>query len=89
MTTHGNHEDSPADLAHYVERFRNMPANSDQPTFTTKQGTVLSGELLRFTMLCGVISAVAEFMFRVLQLPRSVEIHDAAGVEAQSCTWIQ
>ena len=29
MVSHGNHEDSPANLGHYIERFRNMPANSN------------------------------------------------------------
>lgn len=39
MVTQGNHEDTPGNLAHYVERFRNMPANSeDAPTFTTEAG---------------------------------------------------
>jgi hypothetical protein len=35
-----------------------------------------SSALLGFTMLCDVISAVAEFMVRVLRLPRSIGIHD-------------
>eukprot|EP00040_Diaphanoeca_grandis_P037041 m.239430 g.239430 ORF g.239430 m.239430 type:complete len:515 (+) comp33745_c3_seq3:1506-3050(+) len=38
MVSHGNHEDSPACLTHYVERFRNMPTNSVPPTFLTLAG---------------------------------------------------
>jgi hypothetical protein len=36
-------------------------------------------------MLCDVTHAVAEFMVRVLRLPRSIVIHDVAGVEARPC----
>ena len=39
MVSHGNHEDSPANLANFVERFRNMPANAVPNTFTTIAGT--------------------------------------------------
>ena len=39
MVSHGNHEDSPAALANFVERFRNMPANAVPDTFTTIAGT--------------------------------------------------
>jgi hypothetical protein len=38
-------------------------------------------------MLCDVISAVAEYMVSVLQLPRSIGIHDVARVEAWACRW--
>jgi hypothetical protein len=31
---------------------------------------------LRFTMLCDVISAVKEFMVRMLRLLRAIEFHD-------------
>ena len=36
-----------------------------------------------FTMLCDVISTVAEFMVTVLYSSIAIWIHDAAGVEAQ------
>lgn len=38
MVSHGNHEDTPSNLAHYVERFRSMPSNAVPPTFTTEAG---------------------------------------------------
>eukprot|EP01059_Diplonema_ambulator_P028959 TRINITY_DN47_c0_g4_i2.p2 TRINITY_DN47_c0_g4~~TRINITY_DN47_c0_g4_i2.p2 ORF type:complete len:561 (+),score=220.40 TRINITY_DN47_c0_g4_i2:44-1684(+) len=38
MVSHGNHEDSEANLAHFVERFRLMPSNAVPPQFATKNG---------------------------------------------------
>eukprot|EP00755_Sulcionema_specki_P004860 Sspe_Gene.31210::Locus_15406_Transcript_1_3_Confidence_0.250_Length_1816::g.31210::m.31210 len=38
MVSHGNHEDSAENLAHYIESFRNMPSNAVPSTFTTKNG---------------------------------------------------
>eukprot|EP00755_Sulcionema_specki_P007987 Sspe_Gene.5761::Locus_1913_Transcript_1_1_Confidence_1.000_Length_1870::g.5761::m.5761 len=38
MVSHGNHEDSAAKLAHYIERFRHMPSNAHPATFHTKNG---------------------------------------------------
>jgi hypothetical protein len=38
---------------------------------------------MRFTMLCDVISAVAEFMVRVLHSRSDIAIHDVAGVHVQ------
>lgn len=45
MVTHGNHEDSGANLAHYVERFRNMPSNAEPPTFATEAGVCPSNNM--------------------------------------------
>ena len=42
MVSHGNHEDSDADLAHYTERFRNMPSNAEPLYLTTKNGRALN-----------------------------------------------
>jgi hypothetical protein len=36
-------------------------------------------------MLCDVISAVTEFMVRVLHLGNAIGIHNVAGVEARPC----
>ena len=38
MVSHGNHEDSPQNLAHFVERFRGQPSNAVPSTFTTLNG---------------------------------------------------
>jgi len=38
MVSHGNHEDTPNNLAHFVERFRNMPTNSIPSNFVTLAG---------------------------------------------------
>eukprot|EP01061_Rhynchopus_euleeides_P018634 TRINITY_DN307_c1_g1_i2.p1 TRINITY_DN307_c1_g1~~TRINITY_DN307_c1_g1_i2.p1 ORF type:complete len:560 (+),score=221.09 TRINITY_DN307_c1_g1_i2:41-1681(+) len=38
MVSHGNHEDSDINLAHYIERFRSMPSNADPLYFETKNG---------------------------------------------------
>ena len=38
MVSHGNHEDSAINLAHYVERYRNMPVNAEPPMFNTSNG---------------------------------------------------
>jgi hypothetical protein len=46
MVSHGNHEDSSANLAHYVERFRNMPCGkSEPPTFATEAGSGASNSM--------------------------------------------
>ena len=74
MTTHGNHEDSASSLAHYVERFRNMPSNSDQPTFATAQGTG-AGNNMYFSWDAGLvhyISLSTEFWFGVTSADKTV-----------------
>jgi len=38
MVNHGNHEDSPAGVAHYIERFRSQPSNAVPKTFTSING---------------------------------------------------
>eukprot|EP01063_Lacrimia_lanifica_P022139 TRINITY_DN29823_c0_g1_i1.p1 TRINITY_DN29823_c0_g1~~TRINITY_DN29823_c0_g1_i1.p1 ORF type:complete len:556 (+),score=164.37 TRINITY_DN29823_c0_g1_i1:45-1712(+) len=38
MVCHGNHEDSPGALAHYIERFRHMPTNAEPATYLTLNG---------------------------------------------------
>lgn len=38
MVSHGNHEDSDANLAHYIERFRSMPSNALPTTVDTLAG---------------------------------------------------
>lgn len=38
MVSHGNHEDSDANLAHYIERFRSMPSNGIPSTVDTVAG---------------------------------------------------
>ena len=38
MVNHGNHEDEGANLPHFVERFRNMPANAEPGTVVTANG---------------------------------------------------
>jgi hypothetical protein len=39
MVSHGNHEDSDTNLAHYIERFRSMPSNAVPATVDTLAGT--------------------------------------------------
>jgi hypothetical protein len=39
MVSHGNHEDSAPNLAHYIERFRAMPSNAVPEKFTTLAGS--------------------------------------------------
>lgn len=38
MVSHGNHEDSDVNLAHYIERFRSMPSNGIPSTVDTVAG---------------------------------------------------
>eukprot|EP01060_Flectonema_neradi_P029795 TRINITY_DN41_c0_g2_i1.p1 TRINITY_DN41_c0_g2~~TRINITY_DN41_c0_g2_i1.p1 ORF type:complete len:530 (+),score=144.80 TRINITY_DN41_c0_g2_i1:44-1633(+) len=38
MISHGNHENKPGNLAHFIERFRGQPSNAVPPTFTTLNG---------------------------------------------------
>ena len=38
MVSHGNHEDSAANLAHYIESFRGQPSNAVPPTFKSENG---------------------------------------------------
>eukprot|EP01065_Artemidia_motanka_P042874 TRINITY_DN581_c0_g3_i1.p1 TRINITY_DN581_c0_g3~~TRINITY_DN581_c0_g3_i1.p1 ORF type:complete len:552 (+),score=214.86 TRINITY_DN581_c0_g3_i1:78-1733(+) len=39
MVSHGNHEDAPGSLSHYLERFRHMPVNSEPKTIPTLDGS--------------------------------------------------
>lgn len=43
MISHGNHEDSPANLAHFTERWRNMPSNTTP--YTTLAGKSVNNPL--------------------------------------------
>eukprot|EP01061_Rhynchopus_euleeides_P018628 TRINITY_DN307_c0_g1_i5.p2 TRINITY_DN307_c0_g1~~TRINITY_DN307_c0_g1_i5.p2 ORF type:complete len:567 (+),score=241.54 TRINITY_DN307_c0_g1_i5:50-1702(+) len=38
MVSHGNHEDAPEALAHYIERFRSQPVNSEPSKYLTING---------------------------------------------------
>ena len=82
MVTHGNHEDSDANLAHYVERFRNMPSNAVPPTFATQAG-VCPVNNMYFSWDAGLvhyISLSTEFWF-------GVESADGKVKTAQQLAW--
>jgi len=57
MVSHGNHEDSTVNLAHFVERFRNMPANAEPSTFTTAAGT--TGNNMFYSWDAGLVHYIA------------------------------
>eukprot|EP01062_Namystynia_karyoxenos_P021148 TRINITY_DN1801_c0_g2_i1.p1 TRINITY_DN1801_c0_g2~~TRINITY_DN1801_c0_g2_i1.p1 ORF type:complete len:548 (+),score=150.62 TRINITY_DN1801_c0_g2_i1:105-1748(+) len=57
MVSHGNHEDSEVDLAHYVESFRGQPVNSAPATFSTANGEAANS--LYFSWDYGLVHYVA------------------------------
>jgi hypothetical protein len=57
MVSIGNHEDGESNLAHFVERYRNMPANGVPSTFTTAAGE--SANNLYFSWDAGLVHYIA------------------------------
>ena len=57
MVSHGNHEDSDANLAHYIERFRGMPSNAVPATVDTVAGRGVN--TLWFSWDAGLVHYVA------------------------------
>ena len=57
MVSHGNHEDAPEGLAHYIERFRSQPVNSEPSEYTTINGKAPNS--LYFSWDFGMVHYVA------------------------------
>jgi hypothetical protein len=57
MVSHGNHEDSDDTCAHYLERFRHMPVNSEPPTYLAATGEVPN--VLYYSWDAGLVHYVA------------------------------
>ena len=57
MVSHGNHEDTHANLAHYLERFRLMPSNAEPPTYLSHNGRTTNS--LYFSWNHGLVHYVA------------------------------
>ena len=84
MVTHGNHEDSDSNLAHFVERFRNMPTNAVPATFATQAGPGAANPMY-FSWDNGLvhyISISTEFWF-------GVNSSDGAVTLATQLAWLE
>eukprot|EP01060_Flectonema_neradi_P028171 TRINITY_DN378_c0_g1_i5.p1 TRINITY_DN378_c0_g1~~TRINITY_DN378_c0_g1_i5.p1 ORF type:complete len:562 (+),score=143.07 TRINITY_DN378_c0_g1_i5:55-1686(+) len=57
MISHGNHEDTHANLAHFLERFRLMPSNAVPPTYLSHNGRTTNS--LYFSWDHGLVHYVA------------------------------
>ena len=57
MVSHGNHEDSAASLAHFVERFRSQPSNAVPAFFTSDAGTTTN--TMYFSWDAGLVHYIA------------------------------
>ena len=66
MVSHGNHEDSAANLAHYIERFRNMPSNAEPLYFETHNGEAINSLYFSWDQgLVHYVSISTEVFFNV------------------------
>eukprot|EP00756_Hemistasia_phaeocysticola_P011827 Hpha_TRINITY_DN15145_c0_g3::TRINITY_DN15145_c0_g3_i1::g.126816::m.126816 len=57
MVSHGNHEDSSINLAHYIERFRGQPTNAVPSTFKSANG--VAANTMYFSWDYGLVHYVA------------------------------
>jgi len=57
MVSHGNHEDSSVNLAHYIERFRGQPTNAEPLTFKSSNG--VAANTMYFSWDYGLVHYVA------------------------------
>eukprot|EP01060_Flectonema_neradi_P028170 TRINITY_DN378_c0_g1_i4.p1 TRINITY_DN378_c0_g1~~TRINITY_DN378_c0_g1_i4.p1 ORF type:complete len:544 (+),score=134.07 TRINITY_DN378_c0_g1_i4:45-1676(+) len=57
MVSHGNHEDSAIDLAHYIESFRGMPSNAVPSEFNSSNGVTTN--TLYFSWDHGLVHYIA------------------------------
>eukprot|EP01065_Artemidia_motanka_P042868 TRINITY_DN581_c0_g1_i1.p1 TRINITY_DN581_c0_g1~~TRINITY_DN581_c0_g1_i1.p1 ORF type:complete len:567 (+),score=211.15 TRINITY_DN581_c0_g1_i1:71-1702(+) len=75
MVSHGNHEDSAINLAHYIERFRGQPSNAVPSTFSSENGETTN--TMYFSWDYGLVHYVAmstELWFGVKSTQPSVNL---------------
>ena len=84
MVSHGNHEDAPDSLAHYIERFRSQPVNSEPSEYETLNGK--APNTMYFSWNVGMVHYVS-FSTELFHLP--VDLYSWKVTKATFLKWFE